>query len=505
MSKLVKPKPTPEQRQHLAKLARQELARQGILFSSVTGKEYDLRGDCRELVRCTDHNVILSGPRDTGKTVAACLKAHSLCMQYRGCQGVIGRKVGVDLYGSVLQTFGRIVKDSGVRPYGGEKPQWYDYPNGSRIWVCGLDKPGKALSSERDFIYINQAEELKLDDWETLSGSCSGRNAVIPHPQLFGDCNPGGSKHWIKTQAAASKLRLLFARHRDNPTIYDTAGNLTSGGAIRIAVLEKLSGVRRKRLYEGIWATSEGAVYDMFDSALGGPHVRVRSPLEMRRWFLAIDEGYTNPAVILLIGADADNRWHCFREFYRPGVLQSVVVSQARSWFLNPAGYAITVPGEYAPDGQLAYAQPAPKSESRCEKVVVDAAAAGLIADLNNAGITAVGAKGRVLDGINAVQNRLKVLPDGHARYSVDPSCINHINEFESYVWKPEKDMPEKENDHSADALRYLVDSENEPTGAFGSASELQAPEPPELVAAGMREIEFDPGELGFDENETPL
>jgi hypothetical protein len=33
---------------------------------------------------------------------------------------------------------------------------------------------------------------------------------------------------------------------------------------------------------------------------------------------------------------------------------------------------------------------------------------------------------------------------------------VNTINEFESYIWKPGKDEPVKENDHALDALRYL-------------------------------------------------
>ncbi len=37
----------------------------------------------------------------------------------------------------------------------------------------------------------------------------------------------------------------------------------------------------------------------------------------------------------------------------------------------------------------------------------------------------------------------------------MDPSCVNTINEFESYEWKPEKDEPKKENDHAMDAIRY--------------------------------------------------
>jgi hypothetical protein len=103
----------------------------------------------------------------------------------------------------------------------------------------------------------------------------------------------------------------------------------------------------------------------------------------------------------------------------------------------------------------------------------VDESAAGLIADLNNAGVFSTGAKGRVLDGIGLVQNRLKVQGDGKPRLTIDPGCVNFINEIESYVWKPEKDVPEKENDHSLDGYRYLLDYLHEGTGAFGSTTDL--------------------------------
>jgi len=93
------------------------------------------------------------------------------------------------------------------------------------------------------------------------------------------------------------------------------------------------------------------------------------------------------------------------------------------------------------------------------QQVIVDQAAAGLIADMKNAGLPAMGHKGRVLDGIQAVQNYLAIAGDGRPRLTVDPACVETINEFESYVWRPEKDEPMKENDHAMDALRYYVDN----------------------------------------------
>jgi len=206
--------------------------------------------------------------------------------------------------------------------------------------------------------------------------------------------------------------------------------------------LDKLTGMRRRRLFEGIWATAEGAVYDTFNNTI---HVKVRPVLEFKRWFLAMDEGYTNPAVILLIGEDSDKRIHVAQEFYHAGVLQETVVKEAKKWF----------------------------TEFNCELAAVDEAAAGLIADLQAVGVRAVGGKGRVLDGIQKIQDRLQVQGDGRPRLTIDPGCVNLINEMESYVWKPEKDVPVKENDHAADSLRYWEDVMAVPSGALDDRSKI--------------------------------
>jgi phage terminase large subunit len=133
---------------------------------------------------------------------------------------------------------------------------------------------------------------------------------------------------------------------------------------------------------------------------------------------------------MLLVGKDGDGRLHILKEYYERGKLQSEVVQAASKWV----------------------------NEYQVNIAAVDAAAAGLIADMRNNGIPARAAKGRVLDGIHSVQDLLKIQDDGKPRLTVDPSCVNTINEFESYAWRPEKDEPLKENDHAMDAIRYYVD-----------------------------------------------
>lgn len=396
---------------------------------------YEWRGGALELIQDRSREVILAGPSETGKTWAACYKAHYNCREYPGAQGALVRKVAASIAGTVLITMKRIIGSFPVVYYGGEKdPERIIYPNGSCIWIGGMDKPDKVLSGERDFFQICQAEGLTVADWETMTTRATGRGAVMPYTQVFGDCNPGGSRHWILERAKAGKLRLLRSIHEHNPALFDAEGRITDQGKRTLEILDALTGVRHKRLRLGQWATAEGAVYDSFDASI---HVRARPFGEFKSWGLALDEGYTNPAVILLIGTDNDGRWHVAREFYERGRLQSAVVEAAKelcTFVAEESGTAL-----------------------RVSTVAVDAAAAGLIADLANSGVPAQAAKGRVLDGIGVIQNRLKVAGDGLPRLTVDPSCVNTINEFESYIWKPEKDEPMKENDHSMDALRYFA------------------------------------------------
>lgn len=417
---------------------------------------YQFRGGNRKLIACRLPQAMLSGPSDTGKTFTCCVKVHLLCCRYAGSQHSIIRKTFASLAGSVCQTFERVSAGAGVQTLGADSPRLYTYPNGSKVWLGGMDRPEKTLSSERDSIYIPQAEQLTQNEWELLSRAVSGRSAIVPCPQLFGDCNPAGSKHWLREHAKTGKMVMFTTTHKDNPSLYHSDGTEVRSGEIvcgiemkrsgteRIKTLSDFTGVRRKRLFEGIWATAEGAVYDTFDAAV---HVSVRTIGEMQRFRLAIDEGYTNPAVILVLGVDADGRKHCFKEFYQTNVLPSEFVKTALDWF----------------------------KEFHCERASVDESAAGLIADFNSVGMVAIGGKGRVLDGINKVQDRLAICGDRRPRYTIDPSCENHINEFESYVWAKDKpkDTPVKENDHSLDALRYDEDVDSVPSGAIKSVDDL--------------------------------
>jgi len=281
-------------------------------------KTYELRGDNREFYRYKGLEAILSGPAETGKTLAALLKIHTLLSKYKGAQITILRKVRRDLYGSALITYRRDILGigsfkehvPGIKIYGGEKPEFVDYlQTGARLWIGGLDDPGKTLSSERDVIFVPQAEELSLPEWEYLLRCVTGRGAVMPYTQLLGDANPGPPTHWILRR---SQIKHLVSKHKDNPTLWD-GQRWTEQGKRTIEILSSFTGSRYKRLFQGLWAAPEGMIYDVFDEVL-----HTARPTEIpHNWprVVGIDPFGDCVAAVWLALDPRGQVWHVYREY----------------------------------------------------------------------------------------------------------------------------------------------------------------------------------------------
>jgi PBSX family phage terminase large subunit len=418
------------------------------------------------------HEWMLAGPSETGKTWAALWRLDQLLTTTRQAQGALIRKIAADIGPTVLRTYKKVIERSrsGARPYGGEKPEWYDYPNGARLYVGGMDRPGKVLSGERDFVYVNQAEELSLEDWETLTTRTTGRGAVTDTPMLFGDCNPGPPAHWIINRPS---LTVLHSTHEDNPSLYDDGGALTPQGVRSMRILDNLTGVRKKRLRLGLWVAAEGTVYD-FDRAV---HLIDPFPIppEWTR-MRAIDFGYTNPFVCQWWALDPDGRMYLYREIYmthRTIKVHAKKISELERWHLED--------GSDNPDREhIAYTVADHDAEDR--------------ATLAEARIGTTAASKAISPGIQKVEERLKIAGDGKARLFVmrgalveldeeylvqqkQPTCTEQ--EFEMYMWpkgadgKPLKEVPVDLYNHGMDAMRYAVmrldgSRGNTAVGAFG-------------------------------------
>ena len=398
---------------------------------------YSFYGANEQAFYCREPEVMLAGPADTGKTLALLTKLHLLALMYRGASIVICRKQQTDIYSTVLQTYQKEVAQdeiaSGVVVVkGGVRPWMFEYPDGAIIWVAGLDKPGKTLSGQHDIIYVNQAEELALADWEVLNRATTGRAGHIPYNQTIGDCNPGPPTHWIIQRSRMGPLKRFDSTHRDNPQLYDPAtGMITEEGMRRIGGLERLSGVRYERLYQGVWAAPEGAIYEVFDEE----HHKVASFAPPIAWPVVVGVDPIGAYVAAVWCAwDQQNRTlNVYREYCEP----FGVPTRDHAANVLRAGYAQNI---------VSYVVGA-KSERQAR------------ADWEAAGVPGVDPPyADVWAGIDKVN---ELLTD--YALVVHESCVGLLSEIGDYRRKlgkdglPTEQIENKDQYHLLDALRYAV------------------------------------------------
>ncbi len=426
--------------------------------------EYTPRGAALDVMHRRDPEVLLSGPAGTGKSRACLEKLHLLMLVNPGARGLIVRQVRDTLGSTGLVTWREhVIKEAealGLLDYYGgssEHPPQYRYRNGSRVMLGGLDKPTKIMSSEYDVIFVQEACELTATGWESLTTRL--RNGVISFQQLIADCNPAEPTHWLKQRADRGDTLMLESRHEDNPRIYDADGELTEQGVAYMGKLDKLTGVRYERLRHGRWSAAEGLVYEGYD-----PRIHHRSiddpPAEWRRYW-CVDFGYTNPFVLQCWAEDPDGRLYLYRELYRT---QRLVEDHARD-ILKIVTRA---------DGTW--------TEPRPEAIICDHDAEDRATLERHLGMSTTAAHKSVSDGIQAVQARLKVAPDGKPRIYFNPAALHDrdqtlvaaakpcstVEEIPGYIWetpregsaaaeRSTKEHPVKQGDHGLDCARYMV------------------------------------------------
>jgi len=408
-----------------------------------TYRDFEAFGGVREFVNYRGPEAIIHGPAETGKTIGALYKLHIAATTYPRASIVIARKTLSSTYSTVLQTFQNKVlyEGCGAVPYGGNKPEWFDYPStGARIWITGLDKSAKVLSAEHDIIYVNQAEELDLGNWETLTTRTTGRAGNMPYSQTIGDANPAWPLQWMYHRES---LRLIYSKHQENPALFNQAtGEITEQGKKTMAVLDALTGIRRTRLRDGKPAQAEGVIYEEYHPAI---HLidRFEIPDDWTR-FRCVDFGFTNPFVCQWWAVDPDDRMYMYREIYH--TKRTVKVHSGTIKECSEGERIITTVCDH-------------DAEDR--------------ATLEENGISGIMALKAVSVGIQRVQERLKIAGDKRPRLyflrdslveldqslkeAHKPTCT--AEEFPSYVWAntKAKEQPAKRDDHGMDAVRYAV------------------------------------------------
>lgn len=222
--------------------------------------------------------LLIVGPAGTGKTYSILRVIHTIARDNPGLRILFLRATRVSLTESVLVTYEQEIlpaDDCMEIAAGASRPfrHSYHYPNGTDIVVGGLDRnPTRILSTAWDIVFSNECVELQQEVWETICSRMGRPGRDRRFGWMIGDTNPSYPEHWIKKRADAGGIKLWDTTHEANPVMHDGQG-WTAVGKEYLASLDKLTGPRRKRLRDGIWAQGEGVWFESFEAAEGGKHV----------------------------------------------------------------------------------------------------------------------------------------------------------------------------------------------------------------------------------------
>jgi PBSX family phage terminase large subunit len=373
--------------------------------------------------------VLVDGPAGTGKTISILNRLIAQTEKYPGMRALLVRKTRTSLSETILATFeDKVLPEGHYLLDGADRMQraHYEWANGSRWILGGLDKPTKLFSGEFDIVYLAEAIEATQDEATSLLRAL--RSGVMPYQQLIMDTNPGPHTHWLKRWADDGKLTRFRSTHSDNP--YLTPAYL--------AGLQRMEGALYQRMYLGNWVSAEGTVYELKDAHLGDDLFQPNKPTQ-----LAVDPSNGSGPYAALVLQQVGTRVLVVGEFYLVGGMDE----DLRDWLLASPYLA------------------------RLTKVVCDPAKQDTIKRLRSMLKVHVQAKEGRKD-INAQINAVKSLMIVDPQTKQAPLCIDRgncpmlLDEFSQYVHQqpsaahPDRNAPETPVDahnHCLDALAYWV------------------------------------------------
>ena len=318
----------------------------------------------------------------------------------------IVRKSFPSVRGTVMRDFFTILNDYGLysEEYHSKSENTYVI-NGNTIEFISLDMPQKIRGRKRDLLFINEANELTLEDWQQLIFR-TNEKAIL-------DYNPSDEFHWIYDKVL---VRDDCAFHKttyvDNPFLSDVIRH----------EIERL-----KEIDENYWR-----VYGLGERGQSRSLVFTyseceRVPDEAELVGYGLDFGFTADPTSLIATYKHEDSLYVDELIYQKGMTNNEIANTIKSLELS----------RYVP-------------------IWADSAEPKSVAELQAFGIKAKGtAKGA--DSINIGIDMIR-------RYKLFATSrsMNLIKELRNYKYKEDKDgmitnKPIDAFNHACDAMRYSV------------------------------------------------
>lgn len=281
---------------------------------------------------------------------------------------------------------------------------WYKLSNGSIINWFSADEPQKLRGSKRDYLYCNEANELDIEDWRQL--------IMRTESMITLDFNPSEITSWVYDLEDRDDTYFFKTTWRDNSFLSQTL----------IDEIERLKDTDEN--YYRIYSLGEKGI---------------PTTLVFNKWGM-VDEV---PRGAKLMGRGMDFG-------FNDATTLIEVYSLNDEIYLNELLYVKNLTM-----GDIIYRINELNIE-KTDNIWCDSATPQNIEELRRNRYNAKPVKKQsILSGIDKIK-RHKVF--------ITNNSPNILKEFQSYKWKTDKnglllDVPEDENNHTIDAIRYVLES----------------------------------------------
>lgn len=391
-----------------------------------------------DFIRNSDAKLnIADGSVRSGKTISCTVRwidyvltgpPGDLCM--------LGKSMGT-LRRNVLNDLFDIVGPKHIRWIDRQQGEFQMYNR--RIYAFGAaneEAEGKIRGATFAGAYCDEANLYPESVWMQLQARLS-----IEGAKCFANCNPDSPYHWfyqkvIMSDEIASKKRWSFTMN-DNYSLSEE---------YKLQLASQYSGVYKRRFIDGEWCVAEGLIYDAFDKKKHVVHYDNDYLVNHAvRWFVGCDQGTSTTTSWSLFVELNDRPMHIHKvaEYYYDAIKKQRQKSDEEFMF----------------DFKLFLAQHSDLTRLKggIWMVYADPAASSWDAALTRNQIRHQHADNDVKYGIATVARLLS-----QDAYTMDPSCVNTIEEYETYSWDTAaqlkgEDKPVKKHDHACDSDRYGI------------------------------------------------
>ena len=367
---------------------------------------------------CKSKIQVHQGGTRSGKTYSILTALIELCHKNSGLVITICRKTFPALRATAMRDFFEILNREDIyNPDLHNKSDATYQLWGNMVEFISIDQPQKVRGRKRDVLFINEANEINLEDWRQLLLRTTGKVLI--------DYNPSDEFHWIYDEVIPREDAAFFqTTYKDNPFLPESV----------VMEIERF-----KEADENFWR-----VYGLGERGASQATVFThwkevdQIPNEFKPLNYGLDFGYTNDPTAIV------------------------------QTFTDGHGFAVD---------ELCYATRLTNSDiskvlrdsgvSRSDVIICDSAEPKSIDEIHAHGFNTHGAR----KGKDSVKNGIQFL---HSRpLLVTARSVNVIKELRNYKWKEDKNgkqlnEPVDSFNHAIDAMRYAI-TFNQTNPNFGS------------------------------------